>query len=197
MVIGAILERPPFRLIYGSPPRLIIKPLHNASCWNLWTLRPLWFGFARHQAHQLIQPTNLLADSKFARKNLKKQLRTKIFWISAKKLRNYHALNLSQANFESRKPQNRVWENCPVHRGICVWKIENQANFACRTSLKTVTELRGSSEKVLCLFYLKYKWINSIYLLFVLHQAFPFYTPPKYQLIVFCCLYWNLELLWK
>ena len=82
---------------------LIIKPLHNASCWTKLTLRPLWFAVHRTAARQQTHPSKLLAESKFARKNLKKQLQTKIIWVWEKKLRNYHADFLSQIYFEGRK----------------------------------------------------------------------------------------------
>jgi hypothetical protein len=45
----------------------------------------------------------LIAESKSAWKNLKKQLSAKIFRISEQKLRNYHTDFLSPTHFESRK----------------------------------------------------------------------------------------------
>jgi hypothetical protein len=77
--------------------------VYLSDCWRKRTLRPLWFGVARHHTRQWTQPINLIAESKFARKNLKKQSHTKIFWVLEKKLRNYHAEFLSLTHFENRK----------------------------------------------------------------------------------------------
>ncbi len=72
-----------------------------------------------NHANQL-KPVKFPAESKFARKNTKKQMSWIKLYETEESWQTYHSEDLSQANFESRKTKNGVKDNCPVGREICV-----------------------------------------------------------------------------
>jgi hypothetical protein len=59
----------------------------------------------------------------------------KIFWVSEKKLQNYHVENLSQAKFESRKIKINCQSAVLSAENWAFEKLKNSAISACRPSL--------------------------------------------------------------